>query len=94
MFGSTADGDDEWKPESFTVRAVEPREVLAAHPVKAHTSLLGGRVLRQGTVARLLASKFGVCVEQTNWPCGSADAWILRVTGTSDILSKARAVFS
>jgi hypothetical protein len=91
MFGSTADGDDEWKPESFAVsgvQAVEPREVLAAHPVKAHTSLLGGRVLSQGTVARLLASKFGVCVEQTNWPCGSADAWILRVTGTSDILSR------
>jgi hypothetical protein len=54
MFGSTADGDDEWKPESFAVsgvQAVEPREVLAAHPVKAHTSLLGGRVLSQGTVA-------------------------------------------
>jgi len=41
MFGSIADGDDEWKPESFAVscvQAVEPREVLAAHPVNAHTS--------------------------------------------------------
>ena len=41
MFGSIADGDDECKPESFAVscvQAVEPREVLAAHPVNAHTS--------------------------------------------------------
>ena len=91
MFSSIADGDDEWKPESFAVsgvQAVETREVLAASSGQRPHFLLGGRILRQGTVARLFAGKFGVCVEHTNWPCGSADAWILRVTDTSDILSR------
>src|SRR6516164_7160973 len=91
MSGSIAAGDDEWKPESFAVsgvQAVETREVLAASSGQRPHFLLGGRILRQGTVARLFAGKFGVCVEHTNWPCGSADAWILRVTDTSDILSR------
>ena len=67
MSGSIADGDDEWKPESFAVsgvQAVETREVLAASSGQRPHFLLGGRILRQGTVARLFAGSSGCALSR------------------------------